>query len=150
MRATDDLLENERARATPSALPWVLLAVAVVAGTGTSVVLLRRNAEARALARETTAKVQEEQRRTSARFVEAHDAAAALEAKVARLERENLELQVHETELTASLNAREDELARLEATAAERERKMRAEGAAAKRVKVARAKAAPAKHARRR
>jgi len=51
------------------------------------------------------------------------------------------------------LNAKDDELARLQATAAELERKIRADGARAKRVKraavtVARAKAAPARHAR--
>jgi chemotaxis protein MotB len=128
MHSTDDLLESERAhrpRARP--LPWVLLALALLAGTAVTLVLARRLADARALALALTEKVQEEQRDGSLRVAQGRDAAALLEAKLARLERENSELQVHESELATTVKSKDDELRRLEATAAELEEKMKAE-----------------------
>jgi chemotaxis protein MotB len=128
MRSTDDILESERAH-SPRAWPlaWVLLALALLGGTAVAMVLARRLGDARALALALTEKVQEEQREASLRLAQGRDAAALLEAKVARLERENSELQVHESELATSVNAKEDEVARLRATAAELEEKMKAE-----------------------
>jgi chemotaxis protein MotB len=128
MTSTDDLLESERAhRPRAQRLPWVLLAVALLVGAAVAMVQARRLGEARALALALTEKVQEEQRAASLRVAQARDAAASLEAKATRLERENSVLQLHESELSTSVSAQEDELARLRVTAAELEEKMKAE-----------------------
>lgn len=103
----------------PSRLPWVLLVIALAAGATASTLLLRR-VEALIAERETTrVTMREEERKARARLEQEHDSVVELKARLASAERRNAELLVRGDDLERSVQAKDDELAKVRATAVE-------------------------------
>ncbi len=119
----DDVMEEAlRPRRTPR-LPWMLFVLALAGGTAASYFLLRRTDALRAEATAAGASLFE----ARDKLRESRSANAELEARLAQLEKERSDLLAAQSELSSSVRAKEDELARLKATAQELQEKMKAE-----------------------
>ncbi len=119
----DDVLQDAMRMARPSRTPWVLLVLALVAGSAVAFLLLRRLDAAR---RETAA--------SSVRALDAQDQLAAmrsskteLETRLEKLEAEKSDLLALKNELSRSVQAKDEELAKLKGTYEELQEKMKAE-----------------------
>ncbi len=118
----DDLMEEARMK-PPSRLPWMLLVLALAAGAAASLFLLRRNGALRAETASAGAKVLE----ADGKLAEARATIEDQQAKLQLLEKDKWRLLAAQDELSSSVQAKEDELARLKGTAQELEEKMKAE-----------------------
>jgi chemotaxis protein MotB len=119
----DDLMQEAQTMRRPSRLPWTLLVLALAAGAGASLVLLRRVEALRAETTSAGAKVLE----ADGKLAEAGATIADLQARVQLLEKDKSHLLAAQDELSSSVREKEDELARLKGTAQELEEKMKAE-----------------------
>jgi len=118
----DVMAEALRLRRTPR-LPWVLFVLALAAGTAASYFLLRRTDTLRAEAAAVGASMSE----ARDKLREARSTNGELEARLGQLEKERSDLLAAQNELSSSVRAKDDELARLKATAQELQEKMKAE-----------------------
>lgn len=119
----DEVMEEALRMRRPSRLPWVLLVLALVAGAAVSLFLLRWIEALRADAMSAGAKVLE----ADGKLAEARGTIAELQVKLEQLQKERADLFVAQDELSTSVQAKEDELARVKTTAQELEEKMKAE-----------------------
>jgi chemotaxis protein MotB len=119
----DEVMEEALRMRRPSRLPWVLLVLALAAGAAVSVFLLRWIEALRAENMSSGAKVLE----AGGKLAEARGTIAELQARLELLERDKADLFAAKDELSSSVQAKEDELARLKATAQELEEMMKAE-----------------------
>ena len=119
----DDLMQEAHPMRRPSRLPWTLLVLALAAGAGSSLVLLRRVEALRAETTSAGAKVHE----ADGKLAAAGATIADLQARVQLLEKDKSHLLAAQDELSSSVREKEDELARLKGTAQELEEKMKAE-----------------------
>ncbi len=119
----DEVMEEALRMRRPSRLPWMLLVLALVAGAAVSIFLLRWIETLRADTMSAGAKVLE----AGGNLAEARGAIAELQVKLELLEKEKADLFVTQDELSNSVQAKEDELARFKTTAQELEEKMKAE-----------------------
>ncbi len=119
----DDVMRDALRLSRPSRLPWVLLVLALLAGSAVAFLLLRRLDAAR---KETVA--------AGARALDAQDTLAALRSSKAelatrleKLEVERSDLLALKNELSRSVQAKDEELAKLKGTYEELQEKMKAE-----------------------
>lgn len=119
----EDVMQEAIRMRRPSRLPWALLVLVLAAGAAASLLLLRRMGDLRAESTSAAAKAVE----AGGKLAEARDAIADLQARLKLLEGEKSDLLAAQTELSTSVRAKEDELARLKSTAQELEEKMKAE-----------------------
>jgi len=118
----DDLMEEARMK-PPSRLPWMLLVLTLAAGAAASLVFLRRIEALRADSTSAGAKVLE----ADGKLAEARATIEAQQAKLQLLEKDKWRLLATQDELSSSVQAKEEELAKLKGTAQELEEKMKAE-----------------------
>ncbi len=121
--STDDLLDGPRDRALPRRLPWILFALALVAGGVSTLVLARRVERVRVVAAVTASNL----RAANVKLGETRSANDELKATLARMESDRADLLVAKGVLSSTIQAKEDELARLKATFEELQEKMKAE-----------------------
>ena len=118
----DDLMEEARMK-PPSRLPWMLLVLTLAAGAAASLVFLRRIEALRADSTSAGAKVLE----ADGKLAEARATIEAQQTKLQLLEKDKWRLLAAQDELSSSVQAKEEELAKLKGTAQELEEKMKAE-----------------------
>ncbi len=121
--STDDLLDGPRDHTLRRRLPWILFALALVAGGVSTLVLARRVERARVVAAVTASNL----RAANVKLGETRSANDELKATLARMESERADLLVAKGVLSSTVQAKEDELARLKATFEELQEKMKAE-----------------------
>jgi chemotaxis protein MotB len=119
----DEVMQEALRMRRPSRLPWVLLVLVLAAGAAASVFLLHRIGDLRAETTSAATKAVE----AGGKLAEARDTISDLQARLKLLEQEKSELLAAQVELSSSVHAKEDELARLKGTAQELEEKMKAE-----------------------
>ncbi len=119
----DEVMEEALRMRRPSRLPWVLLVLALVAGAAVSLFLLRWIEALRADTMSAGAKVLE----ADGKLADARGTIAELQVKLEQLQKEKADLFVAQDELSNSVQAKEDELARFKTTAQELEEKVKAE-----------------------
>jgi chemotaxis protein MotB len=119
----DDIMRDALRMARPSRLPWVLLVLAVLAGSATAIFFMYRLDSAR---KETAA--------SGARALDAQDKLAAmraskaeLESRLEKLEGEKSDLVALKNELSRSIQSKDEELSKLKGTFDELREKMKAE-----------------------
>ena len=118
----DDLMEEARMK-PPSRLPWMLLVLTLAAGAAASLVFLRRIEALRADSTSAGAKVIE----ADGKLAEARATIEEQQTKLQLLAKDKWRLLAAQDELSSSVQAKEDELAKLKGTARELEEKMKAE-----------------------
>ncbi len=119
----DDLMQDPHPARPASRLPWVLVVLTLAAGAAASLVLLRRIEALRADTTTAGARVLE----ADGKLAQADATNADLQARLQVLEKDKRLLLAAQDELSSSVQAKEDELARLRGTAQELEEKMKAE-----------------------
>lgn len=119
----DDIMRDALNATRPSRLPWVLFALALLAGLATAILLLYRLDASR---KETAA--------SGARALDSQDKLAAvraskaeLESRLEKLEGEKSDLIALKNELSRSVHSKDEELSKLKATYDELREKMKAE-----------------------
>jgi chemotaxis protein MotB len=119
----DDVLQDALRVSRPSRLPWVLLILALLAGSAVAFLLLYRLDAAR---KETASSI--------AKALDAQDKLASLgssktelETRLEKLEAEKSDLLALQNELSRSVQAKDEELAKLKGTYEELQEKMKAE-----------------------
>ena len=118
----DDLME-EAPMKPPSRLPWMLLVLTLATGAAASLVFLRRIEALRADSTSAGAKVIE----ADGKLAEARATIEEQQTKLQLLAKDKWRLLAAQDELSSSVQAKEDELAKLKGTARELEEKMKAE-----------------------
>ncbi len=130
----DEMMAQALRMARPSRLPWVLVILALVAGGASSVFLLRRVEAVRTEVEIAWAKTLRDEAQVRDELRRALGSNAEMEAKLRKAEQESLSLEqdnadilAENEQLTSSVQAKDEELAELKATAQELQDKMKAE-----------------------
>jgi chemotaxis protein MotB len=116
----DDVMKEALELAKPSRTPWILFVLALVAGAGASVFLLTRLEGARTQASVAGAKLLDVQ----AKLDEAKTATAENAQRLEKMEAEKADLLALKNELSLQVQAKDEEIAKLQGTYQELEAKM--------------------------
>ena len=119
----DDVMNEALKLAKPSKTPWVLFVLALLAGAGASIFLLTRLDRARTDAAAATAQLGD----ANARIEEARTTRAEVAQRLEKIEAEKSDLLALKNELSLQVQAKDEELAKLQGTYSELEQKMQEE-----------------------
>ena len=123
MDTYDDVMNEALKLAKPSKTPWVLFVLALLAGAGASVFLLTRLDRARTEASAATAQLVD----ASSRLDEARTTRAEVAQRLEKMEAEKSDLLALKNELSLQVQAKDEEIAKLQGTYQELEQKMQEE-----------------------
>ncbi|MGB8930581.1 MAG: OmpA family protein [Anaeromyxobacteraceae bacterium] len=123
MDTYDDVMNEALKMAKPSKTPWVLFVLALLAGAGASVFLLTRLDRARTDASAANAQLVD----ANARIEEARTTRAEVAQRLEKMEAEKSDLLALKNELSLQVQAKDEELAKLQGTYQELEQKMQEE-----------------------
>jgi chemotaxis protein MotB len=119
----DDVMKEALEMAKPSRTPWVLFVLALVAGAAASIFLLTRLDRARTEASAATAQLVD----ANAKLGEERTSRAEQAQRLEALEAEKADLLALRNELSLQVQAKEEEIAKLQGTYQELEQKMQEE-----------------------
>src|SRR5574341_2221161 len=119
----DDVMNEALKLAKPSKTPWVLFVLALLAGAGASVFLLTRLDKARTEASAAGAKLVD----ANAKLEEARTGRAEVAQRLEKMEAEKADLLALKNELSLQVEAKDEEIAKLQGTYQELEAKMKEE-----------------------
>ncbi len=123
MDTYDDVMNEALKLAKPSKTPWVLFILALLAGAGASVFLLTRLDVARTDAAAATAQLVD----ANARLGEARTERAEVAQRLEKMEAEKSDLLALKNELSLQVQAKDEEITKLQGTYQELEQKMQEE-----------------------
>lgn len=123
MESYDDVMQQALKMAKPSRTPWVLFVLALLAGAGASIFLLTRLDRARSEASVAGAQAVD----LRAQLDEARTARAEEAQRLEKMEAEKADLLALKNELSLQVEAKDEELAKLQGTYQELEQKMKEE-----------------------
>jgi chemotaxis protein MotB len=123
MDTYDDVMNEALKLAKPSKTPWVLFVLALLAGAGASIFLLTRLDRSRTEAAAASAQLGD----ATARLEEARTTRAEVAQRLEKIEAEKSDLLALKNELSLQVQAKDEEISKLQGTYQELEQKMQEE-----------------------
>jgi chemotaxis protein MotB len=123
MDTYDDVMNEALKLAKPSKTPWVLFVLALLAGGGASIYLLTRLDRARTDASAANAQLVD----ANTRLDEARTTRAEIQQRLEKMEADKSDLLTLKNELSLQVQAKDEEIAKLQGTYQELEQKMQEE-----------------------